>query len=79
MFSRFVDDSGPYRLEPFPAAMEISKSRSPANDSIGNASFCQASNPPAKGRTRVIPARLSCSATRALVASFGQLQYKITS
>jgi hypothetical protein len=31
-------------------------------------------SPPSSGRTRVIPRRLSRSATRALVASFGQEQ-----
>ena len=30
--------------------------------------------PPSSGRTRVTPRRWSCSATRALVASFGQEQ-----
>ena len=34
----------------------------------------QPSNPPASGRTLVIPCRFSASATRALVASFGQEQ-----
>jgi hypothetical protein len=34
----------------------------------------QPSRPPARGRTRVIPRLLSLSATRALVASFGQVQ-----
>lgn len=40
----------------------------------GNPLFFQAANPPASGRTRVMPLLLSSSATRALVASFGQVQ-----
>jgi hypothetical protein len=34
----------------------------------------QASNPPCNGRIFLIPCFLSSSATRALVASFGQVQ-----
>jgi hypothetical protein len=42
--------------------------------SMGNPPARQASNPPARGRTRVTPTRRSRSATRALVASLGQEQ-----
>ena len=42
--------------------------------SRGKPAARQASNPPARGRTRVIPTRFNRSATRALVASVGQLQ-----
>src|SRR5579864_715458 len=35
---------------------------------------CQAPNPPANGRTRVMPCLRKSSATRALVASLGQVQ-----
>src|SRR4051812_35730160 len=34
----------------------------------------QESSPPCSGRTRVMPRFFSCSATRALVASLGQVQ-----
>ena len=47
--------------------------------STGYPSACQPSTPPARGMTRVIPSARSCSATRALVASLGQLQYSTTS
>src|SRR5208282_3126554 len=47
--------------------------------SIGYPRSIQASKPPRSGRTRVIPHFLSCSATRALVASFGQEQYNTRS
>lgn len=39
----------------------------------------QPSSPPASGRTRVIPRCLSSSATRALVASLGHVQYRTMS
>lgn len=42
--------------------------------STGNPSARHASSPPSSGRTRVIPTRRKRSATRALVASFGQVQ-----
>jgi hypothetical protein len=42
--------------------------------STGKPSSFHASNPPESGRTFVKPARFNCSATRALVASFGQVQ-----
>lgn len=41
---------------------------------IGKPSSRQASRPPASGRTRLTPPFLSSSATRALEASFGQVQ-----
>jgi len=43
-------------------------------DSAGYPRSSQPCSPPASGRTSVIPCRLSASATRALVASFGQEQ-----
>ena len=43
-------------------------------DSIGKPRSRHAPNPPASGRTRIIPNCWSCCATRALVASFGQVQ-----
>jgi len=49
-------------------------SASKGKGSSGKPFACQASKPPWRGRTRVIPIRLSWSATRALVASLGQLQ-----
>ena len=42
--------------------------------STGKFSAIHPARPPSSGRTRVIPRRLSRSATRALVASFGQEQ-----
>lgn len=39
----------------------------------------QPKKPPASGRTLLIPFFLSCSAARALEASFGQVQYRTTS
>ena len=47
--------------------------------STGYPSASQPSKPPARGLTRVIPNARSCSATRALVASFGQEQYSTMS
>jgi hypothetical protein len=44
------------------------------NSRTGKPSSTQRARPPSSGRTRVIPRRLSWSATRALVASFGQVQ-----
>src|SRR5579885_1723757 len=45
----------------------------------GNARSRQASRPPARGRTLVMPFRRSISAIFAAVASFGQAQNRITS
>jgi hypothetical protein len=42
--------------------------------STGRFNFRHASNPPSSGRTCLNPSFLNSSATRALVASFGQLQ-----
>jgi hypothetical protein len=42
--------------------------------STGKRRFCHASNPPASGRIRKTPRLRNRSATRALVASFGQEQ-----
>ena len=41
---------------------------------MGKPLFCQPANPPASGRTRVMPCLRKSSATRALVASLGQVQ-----
>jgi hypothetical protein len=40
---------------------------------------CQSWKPPARGRTRVMPRARSWSATRALVASLGHVQYSTMS
>jgi len=47
--------------------------------SNGNPPSIQASNPPERGRTRVIPRRCNRRVIMALVASFGQVQYSTTS
>ena len=44
------------------------------SSSIANARVTQRLRPPWRGRMRVTPFRLSLSATRALVASLGQVQ-----
>lgn len=50
--------------------------RWPASTQLASGKFrlTQRSNPPASGRTLWIPFRLRMSATRALDASFGQVQ-----
>lgn len=45
-----------------------------AGISSGSPLFFHALNPPLRGRTFLIPNLLSCSAARALEASFGQVQ-----
>jgi hypothetical protein len=41
---------------------------------VGKPRSRQAASPPCRGRTRLKPAFFICSAARALVASFGQVQ-----
>jgi hypothetical protein len=49
------------------------------SESRGYPASSHAWNPPASGRTREKPSFLNCSATRALEASPGQVQYRIRS
>lgn len=55
----------------FPHALALS---TVTTFSTGYSKAVQASSPPSSGRTRVMPRFCSCSATRALVASLGQVQ-----
>jgi hypothetical protein len=54
--------------------VSASEAPSDGSGSSGHPRSRQPMNPPSRGRTRVTPSRLSVSATRALVASFGHEQ-----
>jgi hypothetical protein len=69
----FARDHASHRYERGAASSRSVVTASPTA-SMGKPRSRHASKPPANGRTRLMPARFSWSATRALVASFGQLQ-----